>query len=602
MLRANNCGELDSSNVGQKVKLAGWVNRRRDHGGLIFLDLRDRSGIVQITLDPDKNRESYLIAEELRSEWVVGVEGTVFDRPEGTFNPNMSSGEIEIQAEKLEVFNKSLNPPFYINEESDVDESLRLEYRYLDLRRNRMYSNILLRHNVVKFIRDFLDEQDFLEVETPILIKSTPEGARDYLVPSRVYPGHFFALPQSPQQLKQLLMIGGIEKYVQIARCFRDEDLRADRQPEFTQLDLEISFVEEADIFSLIEKLFSSLVSEITPELELSGSFPILTYEESMNRFGSDKPDLRFSMELMEITELGGLDGIDVFRSVINGNGMIKAINVPGGSQLSRRDVTELTEAARSQGAKGLLTISIEGDTNLPLSEIKIENIKSPLAKYLTAELVKNLSAKMNASVGDMILIVAGDKSVVNQSLGEVRNVLGDKLDVKDPTKLSFAFITEFPLFQWSKERDHWEATHHPFTAPKLEDMRLLDESPGDIKSRAYDCVLNGYEIASGSIRIHEKELQEDILKFIGYSSEEMDERFGHLLTALSYGAPPHGGIAAGIDRLVAVLAGEPNIREVIPFPKTQTSQDLLTKAPSAIDNEQLQDIGLSINKIIEEE
>tara|TARA_Y100000590_G_scaffold77464_1_gene85812 strand:- start:1065 stop:2870 length:1806 start_codon:yes stop_codon:yes gene_type:complete len=601
MLKTHNCGELDSASVGEEVTLAGWVNRRRDHGGLIFLDLRDRSGIVQVTFDPDKNEAIYSVAEELRSEWVVKIEGSVSSRPDGTNNPNISSGEIEIHAHKLEVLNKSLNPPFYINEESDVDESLRLEYRYLDLRRDRMYSNILLRHNVVKFIRDFLDDQNFLEIETPILMKSTPEGARDYLVPSRVYPGHFFALPQSPQQLKQLLMIGGIEKYFQIARCFRDEDLRADRQPEFTQLDLEISFVEEADIFELVEELFTNLVSEITPELELAGPFPIMTYEESMDRFGSDKPDLRFSMELTDITNINGLSQMDVFQSVIDENGIIKAIVAPGGSKFSRREITELTEVVRSRGAKGLLTVAIEGDAQTSLSDVKMDDIKSPLSKYLTVGLVKDIAAKVEASVGDMLLIVAGERSIVDESLGELRNFLGDKLEMKDPNKLNFAFITEFPLFQWSKEREQWESTHHPFTSPKLEEMHLLDESPGDMRSRAYDCVLNGYEIASGSIRIHERELQENLLRFIGYSQEEMEGRFGHLLNALSYGAPPHGGIAAGIDRLVAVLAGEPNIREVIPFPKTQTSQDLLTKAPSLVDVQQLQDIGLSINDIVEE-
>ena len=509
---------------------------------------------------------------------------------------DIATGEIEMHVQDIEVLNESLTPPFYVNEESDVEETIRLKYRYLDLRRRRMASNLQLRHNVVKFIRDYLSNREFLEIETPILMKSTPEGARDYLVPSRVYPGQFFALPQSPQQLKQLLMMGGIEKYFQIARCFRDEDLRADRQPEFTQLDVELSFVDENDILSLMEDLFTELIKNVSPDWKLPKQFPRFTYEEAIDRFGSDKPDLRFDMELNDITDLARESGVAVFRSVTDSGGIVKAISVPNGAEFTRKQISDLTNIAISNGAKGLATIGLNGLKGSKISDLSLEDIKSPLAKYLDLSSVKNIAATLGSNIGDMILIVADQKTVVNHVLGVLRAEIGTQLNLQDTDTLAFAFITDFPLFEWKEEKKGWEATHHPFTAPNLNDWSsVLHDSPGKVRSRAYDIVVNGFELGSGSIRIHNRSLQEDILKFIGYSSDSANDRFGHLLEALDYGAPPHGGFAAGIDRLVAILAKEPNIREVISFPKTQTTQDLLTQSPSRVDDAQLDEIGIKI-------
>ena len=596
MYRDLMCGKVSLPNLDKKVKLAGWVSKRRDHGQLIFIDLRDRWGIVQVVFDPESDNRSYQIAESIRNEWVVKLTGYISSRPKGTENMDIATGEIEMHVQDIEVLNESLTPPFYVNEESDVEETIRLKYRYLDLRRRRMASNLQLRHNVVKFIRDYLSNREFLEIETPILMKSTPEGARDYLVPSRVYPGQFFALPQSPQQLKQLLMMGGIEKYFQIARCFRDEDLRADRQPEFTQLDVELSFVDENDILSLMEDLFTELIKNVSPDWKLPKQFPRFTYEEAIDRFGSDKPDLRFDMELNDITDLARESGVAVFKSVTDSGGIVKAISVPNGAEFTRKQISDLTNIAISNGAKGLATIGLNGLKGSKTSDLSLEDIKSPLAKYLDLSSVKNIAATLGSNIGDMILMVADQKTVVNHVLGVLRAEIGTQLNLQDTDTLAFAFITDFPLFEWKEEKKGWEATHHPFTAPNLDDWSsVLHDSPGKVRSRAYDIVVNGFELGSGSIRIHNRSLQEDILKFIGYSSDSANDRFGHLLEALDYGAPPHGGFAAGIDRLVAILAKEPNIREVISFPKTQTTQDLLTQSPSRVDDAQLDEIGIKI-------
>lgn len=595
MLKNASCGELTLAQVGHKVALAGWVHRRRDHGGLIFIDLRDRAGIVQVVFNPEVSPSAHEIASEFRNEWVVRVEGEVTKRPAGTENPNLATGEIEVLTETVEVLNPSKTPPFYINEDEEVDEGLRLKYRYLDLRRPKMQENILLRHRVVKFIRDFLDKKGFLEIETPILIKSTPEGARDYLVPSRLHSGQFYALPQSPQQLKQLLMIAGFERYFQIARCFRDEDQRADRQPEFTQLDLEMSFVEEKDVLDLTEELFASLVKSVKPEMKVMKSFPRLSYKECMDRYGTDKPDLRFGLELVDLSDLVAETGFNVFRSAIEGGGVVKGFSVPGCAFYSRRQLNELTELVKEQGAQGLITIALEGKTTEDLKGLTPERIRSAAMKHLSVERIKEIAARLGAKMGDLLLIVAGSTAVVNRALAPLRLEMGHRLQLQDPDLLAFAFVVDYPLFEWSEEEGRWDSTHHPFTAPKEDDIPLLDSNPGEVMSKAYDLVCNGCELSSGSIRIHDRNLQEKVFRLLGYSPEEVQQRFGHMLEAFEYGAPPHGGIAPGIDRLVMLLAKEESIREVIAFPKNQAARDPMTDAPSPVPDEQLKELHLRL-------
>ena len=595
MLKTHECGRLAAENIGETVQLAGWVHRRRDHGGLIFLDLRDRSGLVQVVFDPQEVAEAHATADAVRGEWVITVEGTVARRPEGTENSRMPTGEIEVRAARTEVLNPAKTPPFYINEEVEVDEALRLRFRYLDLRRERMARNLRLRHRVVRIIRDELDAREFLEVETPILIKSTPEGARDYLVPSRVYPGHFYALPQSPQQLKQLLMVAGVERYFQIARCFRDEDLRADRQPEFTQLDLEMSFVDESDMLSLMEDLYVRIVEEVAPERRMQRPFPRLTYAEALSKYGSDKPDLRFGMELRDLSEIARGSGLGVFTGALEQGGIVKGILAPGSASFPRRELDRLTEMARERGARGLVTIGFEGEAGEPLAALQEDGVRSAVARHLAIETVREIGEALDAKLGDLALMVAGPADVVHASLSALRNDLGATLELADPNELAFAFVTDFPLFEWHEESARWDSTHHPFTAPRPEDASKLESAPGEVLSRAYDAVVNGYEVASGSIRIHDQEMQSRIFKLLGYTDEETRERFGHLLEAFEYGAPPHGGFASGIDRLVAVLAGEANIREVIAFPKTQSGQDLMTSAPSPVDADQLAELHLGV-------
>jgi len=594
LLKTHNCGELNKSFIGDKVTLAGWVDRRRDHGGLIFIDLRDREGIVQVVFNPDVSKSCHALASEMRSEYVVRVSGEVAKRPPGTENTKLPTGEIEVIAQNADILNPSKTPPFYINEDVEVEESIRLKYRYLDLRRARMKENLILRHRIVKFIRDFLDDRAFIEIETPILIKSTPEGARDYLVPSRVHPGKFYALPQSPQQLKQLLMVAGIERYFQIAKCFRDEDTRADRQPEFTQLDLEMSFVEEEDIISLMEELYTSMVETIMPEMRLVKPFPRLKYKEAMERYGTDKPDLRFGLELKDLSDIVAESEFSVFRSAIANGGKVKGMCIPGCATYSRNQLNELNNMARGLGAGGLVTISLDTTTG-SIGNMTMEMVRSVAAKYMTLDQIKQIAGRLGASMGDLLLIVAGEPEIVNMALDGLRREMGQRLKLIDPGLLTFAFIVDFPLFHQNKETGQWESMHHPFTSPREEDIPLLDTTPGEIRGRHYDMVCNGYEIAGGSIRICKSELQRKVFSLMGYTDKEINDQFGHLLEAFEYGAPPHGGIAAGIDRIVMILAGEESIREVIPFPKNQSAVDLTFNAPSSVSEEQLEELHLRL-------
>ncbi len=587
MYKTHNCGELRSAHIGQTVTLAGWVHRRRDHGGLIFIDLRDRYGVTQVVANPEINATVHDALAEARSEWVLQVQGVVGNRPEGMHNPNLPTGDIELAAQEVVVLNPAKNPPFAINKEDElIDENLRLKYRYLDLRRERMKRNLVLRHQVVKFMRDYLDQAGFVEVETPILFKTTPEGARDYLVPSRVYPGEFYALPQSPQQLKQLLMVAGVERYFQIARCFRDEDLRGDRQPEFTQLDLEMSYIHRDDILAMVEGLYTAMVKAIVPHKRLlSSPWPKFSHTEVMDRYGIDKPDLRFGMELYNVGAIFAQSEFKVFRGALDSGGVVKCIAAPGCAEYSRKEQDELVEFAKTQGVKGLATLGLGA-----------EGLKGSAAKFINESEVAQLRQTTGAKPGDLLLFVADARAAANKALGALRLLFRDRLKLADKNMLAFAWVVDFPMFEWNEEFQKWDAAHHPFTMPRMEHLGRFETDPASILSDAYDMVCNGYELASGSIRIHRRDIQHKVFQLLGLTEEEIERKFGHLLEAFEYGAPPHGGMAPGVDRTVMLFADEPNIREVIPFPKNQAARDVMADAPSKPDARQLKELHLKVD------
>lgn len=577
------CGEVTEAAIGEKVTLKGWVSKRRDLGGVIFIDLRDRTGVVQIVFNPDRSNSAHAIADKVRSEYVLDIVGTVVARDSSTVNENLKTGKIEVLVDEINIINEAKTPPFQIDERTEVAEDLRLKYRYLDMRRPVMFDTLKMRHQVTKAIRTYLDDEGFLDIETPILTKSTPEGARDYLVPSRVHPGEFYALPQSPQIFKQLLMVGGVERYYQIARCFRDEDLRADRQPEFTQVDIETSFLSQEDIMSLTENMMAKIMNEVKG-IEIGLPLPRLSYDEAIGRYGSDKPDTRFGLELIDLSEILKDSNFKVFSGPIASGGQVKAINVKGAAdRYSRKDIDGLTEFVAVYGAKGLAWFKAEED-----------GLKGPIAKFVSEEEQKQIHAALGVETGDLIFFVADKKAIVADSLGALRLKLGKELELIDQSKFNFLWVTDWPLLEYSEDDGRYYAAHHPFTMPVREDLDLLDSEPGKVHAQAYDIVLNGYELGGGSLRIFERPIQEKMFKILGFTEEEAREQFGFLLEAFEYGTPPHGGIALGLDRLVMLLAGSTNLRDTIAFPKTASASDLLTNAPSEVSPAQLRELYLN--------
>lgn len=586
------CGTLGKEHIGQEVVLKGWVQKRRDLGGLIFIDLRDRSGIVQVVFNPSVSKESLEIADKARSEYVLEIKGEVVARDANTVNERMETGSIEVLVREIKILNKAKNPPFLIQDETDTTEEIRLKYRYLDLRRKSMQETFKLRHQTTQVIRSFLNDEGFLEMETPMLTKSTPEGARDYLVPSRVHPGDFYALPQSPQLFKQLLMISGFEKYYQIARCFRDEDLRADRQPEFTQIDIETSFMSREEIMELTERMMKQVMKEIKG-IDIETPFPRIKYDDAMARYGTDKPDTRFGMELVDVSSVVRESGFNVFSGAVQSGGTVSAINVKGGAmEFSRKDLDQLTEFVKIYGAKGLAWLKVEDG-----------EIKGPIQKFLSDEEISGLKEKLHTEDRDLLLFVADQTKIVQESLGALRLKLGKELNLIDSSKFNFLWVTDWPLLEYDEELNRYVAAHHPFTMPVEEDLHKLADHPEDVRAEAYDLVLNGYELGGGSLRIHKKDIQDQMFKTLGFSQEEAMNQFGFLMEALEYGAPPHGGIALGFDRFVMLLAGRSNLRDTILFPKTASASCLLTEAPSRVSENQLKELKLKlVEQLINEE
>lgn len=583
MLKTHHCGQLTKAQVGQTVTLNGWVQRRRDLGGVLFIDLRDRSGLVQTVFNPDFSGDALAIADRARNEYVLAVKGKVVERDAETVNKNITTGEIEIQVTEIEIMNAAKTPPFFIEDGVDVDEAVRLKYRYLDLRRPEMQKTLMLRSKASNVFRNFLDAQGFIDVETPILTKSTPEGARDYLVPSRVHPGEFFALPQSPQIFKQLLMVSGLERYYQIARCFRDEDLRADRQPEFTQVDIETSFLSQDQLLEILEELVVKLMQE-TAQVEIPRPFQRITYADAMAKYGSDKPDLRFGLELEDVSDIVETSGVQVFANVVKGGGQVKALNAKGCGTWSRKEIDDLLPFAARYGAKGLAWI-----------QVKDGEFKGPIVKFFNEAEIAALTERLGAEEGDLLLFSADKKKVVADVLGNLRLKIGRQLGLIDDSKFKYAWVVDFPLLGYDEEAKRYVAEHHPFTRPNEEDVHYFDTDPGQIRAQAYDLVLNGYEVGGGSMRIYQREVQEKMFGALGFSKEEAVEKFGFLLEAFEYGTPPHGGFAFGFDRLVMLITGRTNLRETIAFPKTASATDLLTDAPGTVDDKQLEQLSIRL-------
>jgi len=589
MLRTHTCGELRAEQAGQTVTLTGWLNRRRDHGPLIFIDLRDRYGLTQVVADRTTEPEAHTALEQARNEWVLEIEGTVRLRPADSRNPELSTGDVEMVARRVTVFNQSKQPPLYIAKEGNEDEALRLKYRYLDLRRARMQRNIILRHQTISFIRQWMTARGFLEIETPMLMAATPEGARDYLVPSRLHAGEFYALPQSPQQLKQLLMVAGFDRYFQIARCMRDEDLRADRQPEFTQLDIEMSFAQQEDVLQLVEALVSELVPAVTPHKRLLSPFPRLTYHQAIERFGSDKPDLRYAMELVDVSAIAAESQFAVFRQAVENGGQVKGIRAPGCGGYSRKQLDELNIVAQAGGARAAATLAVEQG-----------GARGSIAKFFAPEQIAALVERLGGEPGDLLVFVADKPAAVAGGLDKLRRELGKRLELADPDLLAFGWIVDFPMFDYNAETGVWDANHHPFTSVNPQDLAKLERNElAGVRAAAYDLVCNGYELASGSVRIHDRAMQQRVFDRLPYTPDEIRRRFGHMLEAFEYGAPPHAGIAPGIDRIMALLCDEDNIREVIAFPKTQRAEDLMMNSPSPVPEPQLAELHL---RIVEDE